>query len=123
MYKIRTSYFALYRSREGGVSIALKTPDRFPGEIITELQPTWEILSSYKSSNDPNKELIFKNRYIDNVLSKLDAREIAEKLNNKVLLCWEKSSSFCHRHIVTEWLEDNLGKEIDIREWEKKDEQ
>ena len=24
-------------------------------------------------------------------------------------MCWEKSGDFCHRHLVAEWVEENLG--------------
>jgi hypothetical protein len=33
-------------------------------------------------------------------------------LEGKVLLCWELPSQFCHRRLVTEWLEKNLLIEV-----------
>ena len=38
--------------------------------------------------------------YLIEVLSKLDARDIYNKLNNKILLCYEPNIEICHRHIV-----------------------
>ena len=41
-----------------------------------------------------------------------------EKLSNGddcVLLCYEKSGDFCHRHLVANWLSDNLG--IEVKEY------
>ena len=32
------------------------------------------------------------------------AKEIYEKYNNKIFLCFEKTGDFCHRHIVSSWL-------------------
>jgi uncharacterized protein (DUF488 family) len=29
---------------------------------------------------------------------------VAQALEGKVLLCYEKSGDFCHRHLVAEWL-------------------
>jgi hypothetical protein len=61
-------------------------------------------------------------RYLElyaNILQGLDPREIRDRLfslgQNSVLLCWESACdchlgrSWCHRHIVAQWLEDHLG--------------
>jgi uncharacterized protein (DUF488 family) len=37
-------------------------------------------------------------------LDKLNPKLVGDMLQNKVLLCYEKSSDFCHRHIVAAWL-------------------
>ena len=42
------------------------------------------------------------------VLSKLVAEKVYTDLDNSILLCYEESSKFCHRHIVATWLEDEL---------------
>jgi len=49
------------------------------------------------------------------VLSKLDPQRLYEDLDGSILLCWENSDQFCHRHIVAMWLEKNLG--IEVPEW------
>ena len=66
-------------------------------------------------------------RYLElytEILSRLDPAEIHDRLitlsDNPVLLCWETASdchsgrTFCHRHLVAQWLEDRLG--IDVPE-------
>jgi len=65
-----------------------------------------------------NEELYTK-LYYERVLNKLDPKVIYEELgDNAVLLCYEKyddcisNKTFCHRHIVAEWLKNNLGMEI-----------
>ena len=42
--------------------------------------------------------------YKQETLDKLNPHVVAKDLNNKVLLCYEKSTDFCHRHIVAAWL-------------------
>ena len=44
-------------------------------------------------------------QYYDTVLSKLDPQETYEKLDSSILLCYEDSFEFCHRHIVAAWFE------------------
>jgi len=43
-------------------------------------------------------------------LDALDARQVADGLGpNAILLCWESFNVRCHRRLVAEWLEENLG--------------
>jgi hypothetical protein len=64
-------------------------------------------------------------RYLElysEILSRLDPAEIYDRLvafsDNPVLLCWETASdchlgrTFCHRHLVAQWLEDSLDIEV-----------
>ena len=56
------------------------------------------------------------------ILSRLDAAEIYGQLTDfgrpAVMLCWESAidchagKTFCHRHLVAQWLEDQLGIEV-----------
>ena len=39
------------------------------------------------------------------MLSKLDVEEVYNLLNYSILLCYEESEEFCHRHIVASWFE------------------
>ena len=102
-----TSYFSKYRG-ENGVSIARKTPKGFKGVIYTPLFPPSGALYDYKSGN-LTKEAV-ENIYIEEVLEKLDPYKIIKDLGeNAVLLCYEKSEDFCHRHIVAKWIYDKTG--------------
>ena len=108
---IYTSYFAKNRTLEKanivGVSIALYTPKYWRGVEFKKLAPTPDILEQYKQSRDP---LIYQIRYRDEVLSKLDPHAVVKELKVLVgkrdvaLLCYETASSFCHRHLVADWL-------------------
>lgn len=65
-------------------------------------------------------------RYIDlysEILAQLDPAEIYDRLisfgDRPVMLCWETASdchsgkTFCHRHLVAQWLEDCLGIQVE----------
>jgi len=105
---MKTSYFAKYRG-DKGVSIAAKAPPGFKGETYPALYPKWSFLGRYKEDGDEDK---YTKAYYDEVLSKLDPEKVYADLKGKVLLCWERSGSFCHRRIVAEWLERELEVEI-----------
>lgn len=107
---IKTSYFAKYK-KENGVSIALSTPNWFQGEEYKKLAPPKKLLYDYKSRLVDKEE--YKNIYLKEVLNRLDPKEVAKDLNDKVLLCYEKAGDFCHRRLVAEWLEENLNIKVE----------
>jgi Protein of unknown function, DUF488 len=68
------------------------------------LAPTWKMMKSPRAVYD--KEFA-------EALNKLDAQEVYDSLpDNAVLLCYEKYNDWCHRRMVAEWLEDELGIEV-----------
>jgi uncharacterized protein YeaO (DUF488 family) len=116
---IYTSYFAKLKSLPEEIipiSICAKTPSWYKGLQYKELAPTYEILMKYK--RDGNKEDYIKSFY-EQVLRKLNPNEVvfdlgrlADKDNthysyNICLICYEKSSDFCHRHLIADWLRKN----------------
>lgn len=56
--------------------------------------------------------LFYVQEYWKQVLSDLDPKEVYSELDGNILLCYEKSDEFCHRHIVAEWFELLLGVEV-----------
>jgi len=129
---MNTSYYAKYKG-ENAVSIAGKCPDWFKGREYKKLAPKYWFFKEYKdtiaSVNKPsgqsiNQEIRIKNiiqkaeeLYIKNyqkeVLDKLNPQQVYEELGeDAVLLCWEKTGQFCHRHLVAKWLEKELGVKI-----------
>ena len=59
-------------------------------------------------------------------MDQLNAVDVIKELNylvpnvngkNIALICYEKPSDFCHRHLVAEWLNDNGFK---CEEWRSK---
>lgn len=106
---MNTSYFAKYKG-DKGVCISLGVPKWFKGKLYKKLAPTYQILNQYKIDND---EIKYTEHYTKEILNKLNPKEVYDELGeDSVLLCYEKSNSFCHRHIVAEWLERELGIKI-----------
>ena len=100
---IHTSYYAKYRGMDG-VSIARYSPKWFKGGRDIELAPSAQLLLDYKHGHI--NDAIYST-YYRTQLDKLDPAKVYERLDGKVLLCYEKSTSFCHRHLVATWLREN----------------
>jgi len=114
---MKTSFFKYYKGT-AGVAICLYPPLNWKGEWFPELAPTKEIFHAIKYGNI--NEAQYEERFKKEVLSKLNPTEVYEKLKDKVLLCYEESDKFCHRHIVASWLKESLG--IEVTEWNVSDE-
>ena len=106
---IYTSYFSSKKyNKEKGISISRwnkfwqgKTyPDLFPSESLLKW---WKSLPEELQTQNYYQQLYFT-YYKQETLDKLDPHKVAADLDDKVLLCYEKSSDFCHRHIVAAWL-------------------
>jgi len=113
---IYTSYFAKLKSLPNHIipiSICAKAPNWYKGLQYKKLAPTYDILMKYKQDN--NKENYIKNFY-EQILNKLNASKVVFDLGaladenetfypfDICLVCYEKPSDFCHRHLVSEWL-------------------
>ena len=105
-----TSFFAISANRENAVSIAGRSPSSYKGREYKKLAPKYWFFKKYKEDHD---EQFYKEQYYKEVLDKLDPQEVYNDLGeNAILLCWERSNEFCHRHIVAEWLMKNLSIEV-----------
>lgn len=121
--RVWTSYFAMeHRLPEGykPFSIALYSPDTelwsFP-----DLAPTEEILTAWKMYGDQG---MYIEEYQKNILERLDPHATwkaweAMGHENIVLMCWEGSGKFCHRHLVAKWFKD-AGYPVTELQFEKK---
>ena len=108
---MKTSYFAkVGKLGLKTFSIALSKPDFYYGPEYRDLAPPSWLLQRYHLDHDFIK---YTDDYIKGVLDKLDPQKVFDDLgDDAVLLCWEKPLSFCHRHIVADWLGGNLGIEV-----------
>ena len=111
---MKTSYFSklktLKLTPKNLVSIAVKNPPGFNVRKYNKLCPPWEIIVKYKNGGDKDE---YTTNYHKMVLDKLDPQKVYNSLGeNAVLLCWESSEKFCHRHLVAVWFKDNLGIEV-----------
>lgn len=109
---IYTTYFAkLKKLPEDIIPIAIcrYVPEglRLSCYRYFELAPNPDILMDYKRTGDVEK---FTKDYEEQILSKLDphglVRDITKWAGDKdiAFICYEKSTDFCHRHLVAEWL-------------------
>lgn len=110
---IYTSYYARMRSIPKDivpVAISLYRPDYYVGEACQILAPTPSILRQYKATHDEEQ---FTSEFYECVLHSLNPQYIEELLysksngNDVVLLCYERSDKFCHRHLVADWFNAN----------------
>lgn len=111
--KVYSSYYArackIFPSRRL-VAISIGIPENFNGEIMRELNPPKSLLRDYKNGICNKDE--YRERYYSNILNTLNPIDIYNKLKGKVILCYCGKGYFCHRTLVLEWLEINLGKEV-----------
>lgn len=134
-----TSYFANLKKLPPNtipISICAKVPDWYKGIQYKKLIPKYEFFMVWKRTHDNDYYIEhFNNEVLSNIsprkvmsdLLSLLPKEIKERYqipiwNNPdvhiVLICYEKPSDFCHRHLVAKWLTDNGFK---CEEWRKQD--
>lgn len=119
--KIYTSYFAMaykIEDKDKLLSVALWKPKGINIQRAPYLAPTKEILLRYKQDHD---EKAYTKAYREQVLGKLDVNKVAAHLQGRILLCYERPESFCHRHIVAQWLRDGGYdcEELSFEKWRK----
>jgi hypothetical protein len=107
---IRTSYFAQIKNLldkgyipEDFISIARGKPKFYDGDEYPDLFPSWELIMGSKNGTISEEE--YTEKYL-NYLNTLNKEKIKADLEDKVLLCWCKKGKFCHRHIVSKWLQN-----------------
>lgn len=118
---IYTSYFAKIKELEKNgvtpISICGKAPAWYNGLQYKKLAPKYDFFMKWKENH--NNDYYIK-CFNEQVLSKLDPMGVYNELclladSNKIaLICYEKPSDFCHRHLVADWLADHG---FDIEEW------
>ena len=114
---IYTTYFAKLKTLPDNIipiAICNKIPAWYSGLSYNKLAPKDNFFKQWKISGDNN---YFITNYLQQILFKLNVQELVEELytlanvhdNNKdiALVCYEKSTDFCHRHLVSAWLYNN----------------
>lgn len=112
---IYTTYFAKLRSLPEGITpiaICAKPPKGFKGFVYKSLAPKYDFFKHYKETGDTE---YFKKCYYEQILNNIQPGKLLEELYKitgssgaLALVCFEKSTDFCHRHLVAEWL-NNFG--------------
>ena len=88
---------------ENLISVALKTPNGFRGMSYRKLSPKYDWWQDrYEHSYE-----WFKEQFQKTVLDELDVHDVVKKLGeDAILCCWEKDDTFCHRHIIADWIRE-----------------
>lgn len=118
MREFYTGYFArIKKYKELGlypVSIARYNPKGINIFTWSAVAPSEDILRDYKSGKTTEIEYDFRyrlqlqNRNILEDLHFIDSK-IPKEYNGIVLCCYEKSGTFCHRHILAEHIDEKFS--------------
>lgn len=115
---IYTSYFAKLKSLPDNIvpiSICAKAPDWYKGLEYKKLAPKYDLLMHWKDNHDSD---YYIKHFNEQTLSHLNAVDVILDFSKMVysfnvgeedicLICYEKPSDFCHRHLVADWLNKN----------------
>lgn len=120
-----TTYFANVKNLPDNVTavaICGKSPDWWEGLEYKKLAPRWSFFSVWKETQDNDYYIKHFNEEVLNELNitkvttdlqLLLPYEVREKMTDSVwndenfhlaLVCYEKPEAFCHRHLVSDWL-------------------
>lgn len=134
---IYTSYFAQLRNMPENVipiSICGKAPDWYDGLQYKKLAPKYGFFTEWKKTHDNNfyiehfNDEVLKMLSVPKVLadlqmlipdyikSKMDVPVWINKDWHIALICYERPTDFCHRHLVSKWLNEN---HIECKEFTK----
>lgn len=121
---IYTSYFAKLKSLPDDIipiSICAKAPNWYQGLQYKKLAPKYDFFMKWKETHD--NEYYIK-CFNEQILNNLDALNVIKDLSDLIpeditgkticLVCYEKPSDFCHRHLVADWLNQNG---FECKEW------
>lgn len=88
----------------------------YKGDCYLKLAPLESFFRVWRNnpnnlSKRENNEYYIREFYY-NILKNLDPSDVYREIDNSILLCYEDNLDFCHRHIVSAWLELFLNIEI-----------
>lgn len=114
---IYTSYFAKLKSLPDNIvpiSICGKAPDWYKGLQYKKLAPKYDFFMKWKENHDNDYYIkCFNTQVLDTLKSEVVVAELSKMAGNSnnnfehiCLICYEKPSDFCHRHLVADWLNE-----------------
>ena len=118
-----TGYFAKLKNYQKAnltpISIAAKAPVWYKGSEYKKLAPKWSFYSEWKNGSHKGDNDYYIKHFKEEVLDKLDPEQVLKELegfsgvseDNIILLCYEKTGTFCHRHLVADWLNQNIKRD------------
>ena len=78
-------------------------------EYFKKLNPDYSYMNDQESEYTPKFEQKLKNLSAKSVVKELEELSLGKDV---VLLCHEKAGEFCHRRLVADWLNRELGIEV-----------
>lgn len=85
----------------------------YSGKSYLSLAPKESFFKTWKNNREKVDEIennkYYINEFYNQILKQLDPKKVYEELDGSILLCYEESNEFCHRHIVAAWFEIMLG--------------
>ncbi len=114
---IYTSYFGNMKKldKDKCVAICRWVPRWYNGKQYIDVAPTVSILRKWKDGPQDREAMNeYIREYQKQVLETLDPQKIRQDLDGKILLCYEKTGDFCHRHLLSDWLNQHG---IPCHEW------
>lgn len=135
---IYTSYFGKIKSLPNNIipiAICGKAPDWYSGLQYKKLAPKYNFFMEWKKNHDNDYYIECFNEQVlkplsftitMNELQKLISESLGEQTTTSflidknrhiALICYEKPSDFCHRHLVAKWIRENG---FECKEWEEK---
>lgn len=118
---IYTTYFSNIKNlpREiVPIAICGRSPESWKGLEYKRLAPKWEFFKVWKENHD---NAYYVTEFRKQVLDKLNPHSVVMELermsggNDIALVCYEKPTDFCHRHLVANWL-NTFG--YNVEEWQ-----
>lgn len=107
-----TSYFSSKKyDINKSISIALWTPSWYLEKVVDSiyysLQPSKFLVTEFKVGNLSQEDYACYYFAILENLRKVTPEKVCKDLKDgMVMLCYEKSNEFCHRHLVRKWLNE-----------------
>ena len=99
------------------IAISGKRPDFYEGLYYSDFAPRYWMCQRWKDKDITNEGYTEEyKKYLDTLDKeeiRKDFKEYTVEGNDIVLLCYEKSGEFCHRHVLADWLEENFGWKIE----------
>lgn len=116
---MQTSYFANVKQVRAPLSISGRAPDWYQGPQFKKLAPKYEFFAAYKAGDIDAAGYTAEFERL--VLRPLHPRLVYDQLitdygKDVTLLCYEKPGEFCHRRLVADWFERELG--VSVPEWQ-----
>ena len=125
---IYTSYFGNLKNLPENIipiSICGKAPEWYNGFQYKKLAPKYDFFMEWKRNHDNdyyikcfNEQVLDKLHILTVMRDLIDLANTAEDNIGKeiCLICYEKPDEFCHRHLVSDWLNKN---DVHCKEWVK----